>query len=70
MSDRIRLRDWWYAPVLIVLGILLPGWFAPPAHADVNSDAFIMTLDSEGITYTSETAIADENFDPSVDGDK
>lgn len=53
--DSRRLRDWWYTPVLIAAGILLPGWFAPPAHADVNSDAFIMTLDSEGIAYTSET---------------
>lgn len=34
-----RLRDWWYAPVLIVAGILLPGWFAPPAHANPVTDA-------------------------------
>ncbi|QFG11107.1 hypothetical protein PBI_QUEENHAZEL_35 [Mycobacterium phage QueenHazel] len=55
--QRVRLRDWIWAPLLIVAGILGAGLVAAPnAQADIVSDAFILALDSEGITYASESA--------------
>lgn len=50
----VRLRDWIWAPALILFGILLPGLTAPEARADVDSDAYVMALDAQGITYSSE----------------
>ncbi|AWN04978.1 hypothetical protein I5H21_gp054 [Mycobacterium phage Byougenkin] len=47
-------RYWWTMPLLIAAGIIGPGLAAPEAHADINSDAFVMALDSEGIPYTSK----------------
>lgn len=54
----VRLRDWIWAPALIAVGMLAPGLAtAPAAHADINSDAFVMALDAEGITYSTEADV-------------
>ncbi|AYQ99573.1 hypothetical protein PBI_IRISHSHERPFALK_57 [Mycobacterium phage IrishSherpFalk] len=44
-------------PLLIAAGIIGPGLAAPEAKADITSDAFVMALDSEGITYSSKPAV-------------
>ncbi|QNN98892.1 hypothetical protein SEA_MARAVISTA_57 [Mycobacterium phage Maravista] len=50
-------RYWWTMPLLIAAGIIGPGLAAPEAKADITSDAFVMALDSEGITYSSKPAV-------------
>ena len=57
MRPRLRLA-WWWAPIILFVGLVAGGWLAPDANATPIDDvAFLQTLDERGIGYPSASKV-------------